>query len=75
MLQKYLISRPCTKNLACTTSRGPAPKAWIACVKTNVVTAVDISGPAVHDSYFFVPLVKRTAKHFDISEVSADKVP
>ncbi len=27
----------------------------------------------VHDPYFFVPLVKRTAKHFDISEVSADK--
>jgi hypothetical protein len=39
----------------------------------NVVTAVDISGWTVHDSYFFVPLVKRTAKHFDISEVSADK--
>jgi hypothetical protein len=30
-------------------------------------------GPAVHDSYFFVPLVERTARHFDISEVSADK--
>jgi hypothetical protein len=30
-------------------------------------------GPAVHDSYFFAPLVKRPARHFDISEVSADK--
>ena len=42
-------------------------------VKTNVVTAVDISGHEVHDSYFFVPLVKRTAKHFEVSEVYADK--
>jgi transposase len=49
-------------------------KVHLVCgVKTNVVTAVDISGPAVHDSYFFVSLLKRTAKHFDISEVSADK--
>ena len=30
-------------------------------------------GPTVQDSYFFVPLVKKTARHFDISEVSADK--
>ena len=42
-------------------------------VKTNVVTAVDISGHEVHDSYFFVPLVKRTAKHFEVSEVYAEK--
>ena len=49
-------------------------KAHLVCgVKTNVVTAVDISGHAVHDSYFFVPLVKRTARHFDVSEVAADK--
>lgn len=49
-------------------------KAHLVCgVKSNVVTAVDISGHEVHDSYFFVPLVKRTAKHFDISEVAADK--
>src|ERR671917_739771 len=49
-------------------------KAHLVCgVKTNVVTAVDISGPAVHDSYFFFSLVKRTSKHFDVSEVSADK--
>jgi transposase len=49
-------------------------KAHLICgVKTNVVTAVDISGRTVHDSYFFVPLVKRTAEHFDISEIAADK--
>jgi hypothetical protein len=31
------------------------------------------SRPPVHDPNFFVPPVERTAKHFDISEVSADK--
>jgi hypothetical protein len=51
---------------------------WFKChlvcgVKTKIVTAVDISGWTVHDSYFFVPLIKRTAQSFDISEVAADK--
>ena len=51
---------------------------WFKChlmcgVRTKVITAVDISGWTVHDSYFFEPLVKRTAKHFEISELAADK--
>lgn len=42
-------------------------------VKTNVVTAVRILDKDAHDSPQFVPLVKETKKHFEISEVSADK--
>src|SRR5919112_1450392 len=42
-------------------------------VNTKVVTAVDISGWAANDTTYFVPLVERTAAHFGIAEVSADK--
>jgi hypothetical protein len=42
-------------------------------VRNDAITAVDISGWQVHDSYFFDPLVRRTAKHFEISELAADK--
>lgn len=42
-------------------------------MKTNVVTAVRILDKDAHDSPQFIPLVKETKKHFDISEVSADK--
>jgi transposase len=42
-------------------------------VKTNIVTAVEISGPNAHDTNFFAPLVNATGKHFGIAEVSADK--
>lgn len=42
-------------------------------VNTRVVTAVDISGWAANDTNYFVPLVERTAAHFDVREVSADK--
>jgi hypothetical protein len=49
-------------------------KAHVMCgVKTNVVTAVDINGRTVHDSRLFVPLLKTTAEHFELSEVSADR--
>jgi transposase len=41
--------------------------------KTQVVTAVDISGWAGNDTTYFIPLVKRTAEHFQLEEVSADK--
>lgn len=41
--------------------------------KINVITAVDISGRTVHDSRLFAPLLKTTADHFQLSEVSADK--
>jgi transposase len=51
---------------------------WFKChlvcgVKTKVITALDISGCTVHDSCFFDPLVSRTAKHFEVSEIAADK--
>jgi transposase len=42
-------------------------------VRTKIVTAVDISGPSAHDSYFSGPLTKTAATHFDISEAAADK--
>jgi len=42
-------------------------------VKTNIVTSVEITGPSVHDTNMFAPLVHSTAKHFDVVEVSADK--
>jgi hypothetical protein len=49
-------------------------KTHIACgVKTNVVTAIRILDKDAGDSPQFVPLVKETKKHFEISEVSADK--
>lgn len=42
-------------------------------VKTNVVTAVEISDRFAADSPFFKPLVDATAKNFIMQEVSADK--
>jgi transposase len=49
-------------------------KVHIACgVKTNVVTAVRILDKDAGDSPQFIPLVKDTARNFEIGEVSADK--
>jgi len=49
-------------------------KVHIACgVKTNIVTAVRILEKDAADSPQFAPLVKETAKTFEIGEVSADK--
>lgn len=42
-------------------------------VKTNVVTAVEISDRFAGDSPYFKPLVDATAKNFIMQEVSADK--
>jgi hypothetical protein len=42
-------------------------------VNSKVVTAVDISGWTAGDTTYFVPLVQRTAGHFKVREVSADK--
>ena len=42
-------------------------------VNTKTVSAVDISGWTAHDTNYFVPLLERTAAHFDVREVSADK--
>ena len=49
-------------------------KAHIMCgVKTNIVTAVEVTETAAHDSPFFPALVQDTARSFDVQEVSADK--
>lgn len=42
-------------------------------VNTKTVTAVDESGWTAHDTNYFIPLVARTAQHFEVREVSADK--
>jgi transposase len=42
-------------------------------VKTNIVTAVEISDRFAGDSPYFKPLVDATAKNFVLQEVSADK--
>jgi transposase len=42
-------------------------------VKTNVVTAVEIRGRSANDAPILPGLVKSTAEHFKIREVSADK--
>jgi transposase len=42
-------------------------------VKTNVVTAVDISEWFANDSPFFKPLVETTGRNFAMAEISADK--
>jgi hypothetical protein len=41
--------------------------------RPKIVTAVDISGWEANDTTYFVPLVQRTAEHFPVKEVSADK--
>jgi transposase len=42
-------------------------------VDTKIVTSIDVSGWAANDSPYFVPLLERTAKYFQVQEVSADK--
>jgi hypothetical protein len=42
-------------------------------VDSKNVTSVDVSGWAANDSPYFVPLPERTAKYFEVQEVSADK--
>jgi transposase len=42
-------------------------------VDTKIVTSVDVSGWTANDTPYFVPLLERTAKHFQVKEVSADK--
>lgn len=49
-------------------------KVNLACgVKTNIVTAVKLSGEYDADITFFKRLIKNTSKNFDIEEISADK--
>ncbi len=49
-------------------------KAHLMCgVRTKIVTSVEVSGWAAHDTNYFLPLVEATAQHFEVREVSADK--
>lgn len=42
-------------------------------VKTNVVTAIEIRKRTANDAPLYRPLMKKTARNFEIKEVSADK--
>jgi transposase len=42
-------------------------------VRTNIVTAVDVSGWRSHDTNYFRPMVDTTAENFTIGDVTADK--
>lgn len=54
--------------------RRPWVKVHLMCgVKTNIVTAVEITDKFVGDSPCFAPLVNATAQNFTIKEVSGDK--
>jgi transposase len=51
---------------------------WLKChlicgVKTNIVANVEITEGTAHDYAQFKPLVQRTAQHFDLHHVTADK--
>ncbi len=49
-------------------------KAHLMCgVKTNIVTSVEVTPTESGDSPYLAPLVKTTAKHFTVNEVSGDK--
>ena len=49
-------------------------KVHICCgVKTNIVTAVEITRENVHDNVLFGSLVDKTHNNFDMKELSADK--
>lgn len=49
-------------------------KACLVCgVETKVVTGADMNGWTFHDGCSLPPLVKQTARNFEVKEVSADK--
>ena len=49
-------------------------KAHLMCgVKTNIVTAVEVTETETADSPYLAPFVQTTAQNFEISEVSGDK--
>ncbi len=53
-------------------------KKWIKCnfingIKTNIITAVNITSEYVHESPKFKQLVNETAENFNIGEVTGDK--
>jgi len=42
-------------------------------VKTNIISAVEITERYEHDTNYFEPLVEATTQNFEMSEISADK--
>jgi transposase len=42
-------------------------------VKTNIITAVEVTGSDSHDAMHFIPVMEATRKNFTVKEVSADK--
>ena len=49
-------------------------KAHLMCgVKTNIVTAVEVTATESADSPYLAPFVKTTARNFEVGEVSGDK--
>ena len=42
-------------------------------VETKIVTSVDVSGWAAHDTTYYIPLLERTMQYHQVKEVSADK--
>jgi len=53
---------------------GKYKKAHVSCgVKTNIITSVEITKGNAADITQFEDLLKDTAKHFDVEEISADK--
>lgn len=49
-------------------------KVHLTCgVNTHIVTAAEISGWAANDTTYFQPLLERTAQHFKVKEMAADK--
>jgi transposase len=62
------------EKYGCERSRHDWVKAHAICgVKTNIVTAVEIGERDAADSPFFKSLVEKTAEHFTVQDVPADK--
>lgn len=49
-------------------------KAHVICgIKTNIISAVEVTDGKVADTRMFDPLIAQTSEHFEMNEVSADK--
>lgn len=60
------------------TQKDSKKRGWRKChavcgVKTNVITSVEITEGKAGDSPMFKPLLSKTAEHFNVKEISADK--
>lgn len=54
--------------------QGKFMKAHVTCgVKTNIITAINVTLGKVHDTTMFEPLLKETSENFNVKEICADK--